>query len=284
MIFQDSVHKYYKNNSDLENQVSKFISASTVVDKFSQEFDDLYWSLYKAYEYLIIRDLGINYDDEKARKLAFRPYRAGYAIGDYALFDHLRMYADEEEAADIKKQFSKNWKQDNQESKDKGTEYHTKKEQDSYERGYEINPWNSSMFPIIEHSRTEGDFKYRTVDLDNLEPGFYAELIVDFDIFCGQIDKLFINHKKQFWIDDYKTNKAIKVNNPFQRMKDPISHLEDCNYNHYRLQLSLYAWMLIQHGYEYMGLRFTHFKQPYIFDYMDKEINSLVTYLEFEKI
>ena len=284
MIFQEKEHKYFKNNSELISGKSPFISASTVVDKFSQDFDDLYWSLYKAYEFLICRNLGVNLNDKDAMKAAFRPYRAGIPIGDYALFDHLRMYADEEEAADIKHQFSKYWKEGNEESKIKGTNYHNTKEQESYDRGYEINPWNSSMFPIQEHYKIENGLKFRTVDLNNLEPGFYAELIVDHDIFCGQIDKLYVNHKRQFWIDDYKTNKKIKTSNTFQRMKRPIEHIEDCNYNHYRLQIGLYAWMLINHGYECMGLRFTHFEEPYIFEYMESEVRALTSWLQFENL
>lgn len=48
---------------------------------------------------------------------------------------------------------------------------------------------------------------------------------------------------------DWKTNKALNrsgYNN--QMMKFPVSHLPDCNYQHYVLQLSLYAFIL-EYGY-----------------------------------
>lgn len=48
-------------------------------------------------------------------------------------------------------------------------------------------------------------------------------------------------------IDDFKTNinRGIEFRDPYKKfMKFPIDHLEDCNYNHYALQLSLYGYML----------------------------------------
>ena len=50
---------------------------------------------------------------------------------------------------------------------------------------------------------------------------------------------------------DYKTSKKINKRSYFNKvlkkntmMKYPLGHLEDCNYNHYALQISLYAYML----------------------------------------
>jgi hypothetical protein len=53
-------------------------------------------------------------------------------------------------------------------------------------------------------------------------------------------------------IDDFKTNvrRGIEFTNKYGNyMKFPLSHLEDCNYNHYSLQLSLYGYMAkVTHG------------------------------------
>jgi len=43
---------------------------------------------------------------------------------------------------------------------------------------------------------------------------------------------------------DWKTNKEIKMSNRYQKMTGVCSHLDDCNYNHYFLQLNLYASLL----------------------------------------
>lgn len=58
---------------------------------------------------------------------------------------------------------------------------------------------------------------------------------------CGTIDLLAYNTKTgQFAILDYKTNKEIKKDNPWQRMMAPFEEFPDANYYHYSLQLSTY--------------------------------------------
>ena len=45
-------------------------------------------------------------------------------------------------------------------------------------------------------------------------------------------------------IFDFKTNKEIEFTSKYnKRLFHPISHLEDCNYNKYALQLSFYAYL-----------------------------------------
>lgn len=66
---------------------------------------------------------------------------------------------------------------------------------------------------------------------------------------AGTADKpLFRNNSASPILDiaDYKTNleKGIEFYSKYgNRMMDPISHLEDCNYIHYALQLSIYMYM-----------------------------------------
>lgn len=58
---------------------------------------------------------------------------------------------------------------------------------------------------------------------------------------CGTIDLLAYNTRTgQFAILDYKTNKEIKKDNPWQRMSMPFDDFPDSNYYHYSLQLSTY--------------------------------------------
>ncbi len=69
------------------------------------------------------------------------------------------------------------------------------------------------------------------------------------DEVAGTADKILLRPgtKDVIDIDDYKTNIAqgiatsSKYNN---RMKAPFDHLEDCNFVHYSLQLSIYAAMI----------------------------------------
>ena len=66
---------------------------------------------------------------------------------------------------------------------------------------------------------------------------------------CGQADLVTIVNN-QIHIIDYKTNKEIKEKGftnwegITSKMYNPVSHLDDCNLNHYNLQLSLYAYII----------------------------------------
>jgi hypothetical protein len=65
---------------------------------------------------------------------------------------------------------------------------------------------------------------------------------------CGMIDQLYYNKKSnelQIW--DWKTNKAInKVSEYKQKMKAPINHLDECEFNVYSLQTNLYKYIIEQ--------------------------------------
>lgn len=70
---------------------------------------------------------------------------------------------------------------------------------------------------------------------------------------CGQADRVeIVNGKVNIY--DYKTNKEIKAESYVNwegisdRMLDPVNHLDDCNLNHYALQLSFYMYMIIKHN------------------------------------
>lgn len=66
---------------------------------------------------------------------------------------------------------------------------------------------------------------------------------------AGTIDKVMARTNSlssYFDYDDYKTNqrRGIEFVDKYnKRMLGPVSHLENCNYNHYSLQLSTYAYM-----------------------------------------
>ena len=61
---------------------------------------------------------------------------------------------------------------------------------------------------------------------------------------AGTADLIIEHNDYEFSVGDFKTNKSIDFCNKWgQRMLDPISHLSDCNYNLYTLQLSLYAYL-----------------------------------------
>jgi len=70
---------------------------------------------------------------------------------------------------------------------------------------------------------------------------------------CGQADRV---EKIDKFIDlyDYKTNKEIKQEGfkmntgKTKKMLPPLSHLDDCNFNDYALQLSIYMYIMLKHN------------------------------------
>jgi len=65
---------------------------------------------------------------------------------------------------------------------------------------------------------------------------------------CGTVDLLLANKTHpSIRIYDYKTNrKEPRLAKDGEMMYDPFSFLTDCSYNHYRIQLSLYYYLLKQ--------------------------------------
>lgn len=87
------------------------------------------------------------------------------------------------------------------------------------------------------------------------DSGIYPEHLVYLKSagLCGQSDLVEVIRNKVM-ITDYKTNKEIKMESYTnwegisQKMKAPVSHLDDCNLNHYALQLSLYMFIILKHN------------------------------------
>ncbi len=70
-----------------------------------------------------------------------------------------------------------------------------------------------------------------------------TEYIVYNDHLAGQVDCIAKNNNNEYFIIDWKTNKQINFQNKWQKMLNDYSYLDDCNYNHYSIQLSKYKEM-----------------------------------------
>lgn len=105
------------------------------------------------------------------------------------------------------------------------------------------------------------------IDYSQLPDGAYQELTL-FNrrhMIAGQADKVIIE-KPYFDIDDYKTNGDFKTESfkpprgKHKMMAPPFAHLMDCHLGHYTVQLSIYAWMLMQFGLIPRNLRILHYQ------------------------
>lgn len=70
------------------------------------------------------------------------------------------------------------------------------------------------------------------------------------DMIAGTADLIELLPNNQFNLYDFKTNKKLEKYSIWgKRMLYPISHIFDCNFNAYQLQLSLYAYLLEEKGF-----------------------------------
>jgi hypothetical protein len=62
---------------------------------------------------------------------------------------------------------------------------------------------------------------------------------------CGSVDMIYINDDRTLSIYDWKRCKEIKMSNKFQKCLHPsLDFLQDCNYEHYSLQLNTYKYII----------------------------------------
>lgn len=136
------------------------------------------------------------------------------------------------------------WHRENKRSTEMGTKFHAVKENELYED-------KTLELPIFRcQSDNEGN---KLSGSPVLEEGYYPELLIFFESakICGQSDLVCIKDNKVH-ILDYKTNKRLDFNsfNDYKKgrlmMFPPVNNLEDCNFNHYQLQLSMYMYIILQ--------------------------------------
>lgn len=142
------------------------------------------------------------------------------------------------------------WKSEAKRATDLGTWYHNCREKDICE--LETMERSGVTVPIVKPIEIEG-VKYSPDQ--KLSDGVYPEHMVYLKSagLCGQSDLVEVVDG-MVNITDYKTNKEIKVEGFTNwegittKMIKPVGHLDDCNLNHYSLQLSLYMYIILKHN------------------------------------
>jgi len=142
------------------------------------------------------------------------------------------------------------WKGETNRALKLGSWYHDQREAEllmcqTLERGGVELP----IVNIIE----EGGVKFSPDQV--MTPGIYPEHFVYLKSagICGQADRVEVL-QQAIDLFDYKTNKEIKTKaftswqGVTTMMTGPCAHLEDCNFNHYALQLSVYMYVMLKHN------------------------------------
>ena len=279
VCFNDLNHCYF----DVNDESKQYISVTTLIHRYTQEFDKEFWSAYKALEKFLSKE---NWTIEKKSLLNTKKFDkeilSTYNISELEFNKTQQSILDE-------------WDRKNKESCERGTKIHAELENSFYKSGKDVS---------LKRFGIGGKFECRKnySDLD-LEYGVYPEYLIYRESndgilrLAGQID-LIVKQGNEITICDWKTNQEIKQKAGFNtqtkstaKMKYPLNNLDDANFWHYTLQLSTYAWMLQKLNPKFIikDLIICHFdyngnETIYHCDYLKKDVERMLAHYKKELI
>ena len=142
------------------------------------------------------------------------------------------------------------WKNEADRATTLGTFYHNQREADLCS----LSSINKEGINIPVYTPIEEN-NLKIAPNQKLTDGVYPEHMVYLKSIgiCGQSDLVEVVNGKVHIID-YKTNKEIKTESfknwegISSKLQFPVDHLDDCNFNHYALQLSIYMYIILKHN------------------------------------
>ena len=282
-IYSDEEHVYINKKDN-----SRYISVTTLINKYSEEFDEDFWSSYKALEEIIDGD---TFSILKKALLATKKFNPKILK---------KFQIDEELFAQKKAEIIAQYNATRNEACAHGTTEHLRKELSFYgKHNFDFDRYG------YKDLSGEYDCKKNYYELD-LERGVYPEFLIAVTSrdgilkVSGQIDCL-IKNGNEITILDWKTNKEIKKESFYNRstkqhqmMKFPLNNIQDSNYWHYALQLSLYAYLLQTLHPEFVikGLKLIHidreqketeYEVPYLKDDVERMLKHYKRQLKIEQ-
>lgn len=242
------------------------ISVTTFLGLFKPKFDADFWSYYTALRMLL------NKEKKEFSKWLIIKYKYNFNLLELRTTQENKEELEwigslnnvSKQELDFQQSLIKvEWKYENDKSKTKGTAFHNMMEEEIKKDAGLV--YEGVFAKILEDKH----------DLSKLHSPDHVVIAAELQMYnreymiSGTADKVFIHPNRKVDIDDWKTNKKIETTGK-SKMIGPISHMEDCNANHYYIQLSLYAWMLEQYGYTPNNLKFTHVEVDADFNILDR--------------
>lgn len=277
VIYSDKDHIYLGKK---DNQ--KYTSVTQLIHNYTQPFNGAFWSAYKACEALLSPEDFYSLKQVLLKTKVWKnEYLEAYGM-DRELFKEkrseiLQSYEDKKNIAC-----------------ERGTAIHAKLEDLFYQGDKKT----------ISKYAGGGSFDikkgYYQLDLDR---ALYPEFLISYDFddylkVAGQVD-LLCKDGNDIIIIDWKSNAKIDQESYFDRntkkrqmMKFPLDNIQDCNFYHYTLQLSLYAFLLqkINPKFKIKKLLIIHFdhdgnETEYQCDYLKEDVaRMLLHYRRNQKI
>ena len=234
VFFNDEKHLYLDKLTG-----EPYISTTTLIKNYENEFNEAFFSKYKALETLADPD---HFSLVKQNLLNTQIWRP-------ELLDKLNI--DKQEFENKTKEILDTWHNTRDEACEHGSWVHSLMENSFY---------GKTRFDLSDFGCSDiiGNFDcrkgYYTMDIEH---GVYPEYLISWISpeglhLSGQMD-LCVRNGLDVSVLDWKTNKEIKKRSYYNSskkknvmMKYPLNNLEDCNFNVYQLQLSTYAYMIQQ--------------------------------------
>lgn len=268
VIYNDETHSYIDKDDG-----SKYISVTTLIHKYAQPFNSEFWASYKALESLVDP---LDFKYVKPRLLASKRWNNEYLK---------ELEVDEEQFLSKKSEILQSYEDKKKIACERGTAIHADMESLFYKKDPTVikKYAGGGTFDVFK-----GNYKL------DASRAIYPEFLISykFDKYLkvsGQIDLLILDNK-DITIIDYKTNAKIDKDSYFdkttkkkQTMKYPLVNIPDCNFYHYTLQLSLYAYLLqqINPKYRIKRLAIIHFdhdgnETEYDCEYLKDEVAKML--------
>ena len=271
VVLEPNEHRYF--HQDTENE---YTSVTKVIANFKVPFDSEGMSSYKAIKD-VFQDLGI-WDALYNASGVNRNWKrvVPYVKANFNTFDKELM----KKVFARKQLYLRKWDKTRIDAANQGTAFHEDMEITANASQNLISTPTKKDEKGTPMKVTPGAKSSLIHMVDYAVSGIFTEMVVYNDEYmvAGTIDRL-EKHGVVVNLFDYKTNKELKTTAfNYKHMKAPLSELQDCNYNHYLIQLSTYGWMLEQKGYKVGKLVIEHVTRdaegnltdtvvPYIMEY-----------------
>ena len=206
IAFDEGPHKYY-----ICGQSTGWTSVTSVIHRFCQPFDSLETAT---------RMVNSSYFPRRSTHAIYRSMFRNLQHDKELMITSLISY----------------WDINAKEARDLGTKMHNDIEMFYNEEPHDSDGPEFALFKQYHRDqREQGRRAFRTeVVLWSRE-----------HMVCGSCDMLYRDAGGNFHLRDWKRSKKIRRKSfGKQKMKGRLSHLPDCNYSHYSLQLNLYRYLL----------------------------------------
>ena len=278
VVFNNAFHKYW----DITDESKKYISVTTLIERYGKPFNESFWSKYKALQ--------------KIAPDAFQMEKKNLLLKKKWNKEILKTYGiSENEFEKVIKDILNEWKQKNEEACKRGTKIHA-----DIENSFYINPNNKELEKFVKGGKFVCKKNYTDLDL---EYGIYPEYLIYREsddgilLLAGQVD-LIIKKGNHITIVDHKTNERIDTQGFYDsatkstvKMKYPLNKLDDTNFWHYTMQLSTYAWMLQKINPDFIidDLILNHYDHQgnnrlYHCEYLKKEVEKMLAHYKKQLI